>query len=118
MFLRNTLLVCFTAVVLASAFAVPSNAVAMAPAQAAAGLNGRVTDVQGGVVPNAQVSLVKVVPTMPGMVMTQPPPLAGQMNADGTFAFTQIPPGQYLLQADAPGFSRSSAVISDLLVMG
>ena len=112
MFLRNTLLVCCTTVALAFAFAVPSTASPLAPAQAAASLNGRVTDLQGGVVPNAEVSLVKVVPSMPGMTMAPQVPMPGRINADGTFAFNQIAPGQYILQVDAPGFSRTAQEVT------
>src|SRR5437867_8684123 len=103
MILRSRLLVCCVAVALASAFAGPSNASAQT-----ASLNGRVTDAQGGVVPNAEVSLAPVVKVMPGMTMAPPAPLPGRMNPDGTFVFNQIPPGDYVLQADAPGFERSS----------
>src|SRR5213593_3583663 len=103
----NRLLVCCMVVALASAFAVPSNASAQTPS-----LSGRVTDAQGGLVPNAEVSLAPVVKVMAGMTMTPPAPLPGRMNADGTFAFTQVPPGDYVLQVDAPGFSRASQPVT------
>src|SRR3989441_3271362 len=103
MSLRNRLLAWCMSVAVTSAFAVPSNASAQT-----ASLNGRVTDAQGGVVPNAQVSLAPVVKVMPGMTMAPPAPLPGRMNPDGTFVFNQIPPGDYILQVDAPGFERSS----------
>src|SRR6266566_9064902 len=103
MSLGNRLLVCSMAVALTSAFALRSNASAQT-----ASFGGRVTDAQGGVVPNAQVSLAPVVKVMPGMTMAPPAPLPGRMNPDGTFVFNQIPPGDYILQVDAPGFERSS----------
>src|SRR5262245_14997771 len=114
MFLRKKLLVCCATVALSSAFAIPSTAGATAPAQAAQGssLNGRITNVQGGTAPNAEVALVPVVKVMPGMTMSPPAPLPGRVNADGTFTFTQIPPGDYILQADAPGFSRASQEVT------
>src|SRR6185436_5104744 len=107
MSLRNRSLVCCMAVALASVFVVPSNASAQAGS-----LNGRVTDAQGSVIPNAQVSLAPVVKVMPGMTMAPPAPLPGRMNADGTFVFNQIPPGDYVLQVDAPGFERSSQQVT------
>src|SRR5262245_50523977 len=83
---------------------------AAAPAQAAQGssLNGRVTDAQGAVVSNVEVSLAPVPKLMPGMTMAPPAPIAGRVNADGTFVFNQVAPGEYVLQADAPGFQRAS----------
>jgi hypothetical protein len=97
MFLRRTWLVCLAVIALA----------AVAYAQTGS-VNGRITDAHGGLVPNAQVSLVKVVPTMPGMTMAAPAPIPGRMNADGTFTFAQVAEGQYILQADAPGYGRAS----------
>jgi len=78
----------------------------------AASLSGRVTDAQGAGLANAQVSLVPVVAVMPGMTMAPPAPLPGRINADGTFTFAQIPAGSYVLQVDAPGFSRSSQPVT------
>jgi hypothetical protein len=49
---------------------------------------------------------------MPGMKMAAAPPIAGRMNANGTFAVAQIPAGQYILQVDAPGFERSSQEVT------
>jgi hypothetical protein len=46
------------------------------------------------------------------MKMTPPAPLPGRVNNDGTFAFTQVPAGQYVLQADAPGYGRSSQEVT------
>src|SRR5438876_8427908 len=105
--LRNRVLVCCMAVAVASVFAGPSNASAQT-----ASLNGRVTDAQGGLVPNAEVSLAPVVKVMAGMTMAPPAPLPGRMNADGTFVFAQAPPGEYVLQVDAPGFARSSQPVT------
>src|SRR5438093_1876159 len=115
MYLRNTLLASWTAAVLAAVFALPSIARTPAPAQAAAQtstLNGRVTDAQGGALRNAEVSLIPVTPAMPGMKMAAPPAIPGRVDADGTFAIAQVPPGQYVLQVDAPGFGRSSQEVT------
>src|SRR5436190_16822453 len=81
---------------------------AIASAQNAS-LNGRVTNTQGGVIPNADVTLRLMpapgtpnMPNMPGMNER-----TAKSGADGTFAFTQVAAGQYVLQADAPGFERT-----------
>src|SRR5436190_4108749 len=102
MFLRHTLLVYCMALVVVAALAVPVTA----GVQAAQGstLNGRVTNTEGTALPNATVSLAAVVQTMPGMTMTVPAPIPGRVNPDGTFVFTQVPAGNYVLQVDAPGF--------------
>ena len=97
MFLRKTLLVCSAIVASATVGFGQTGSV-----------NGRVTDAQGGVVRGAEVVLVPVTPLMPGMTMAAAPGVPGRMNADGTFAFAQIAPGPYVLQADAPGYERAS----------
>lgn len=85
---------------------------ALAQAAQTSSLNGRVTDIQGGALGNATVALAPVAQLMPGMTMAPPAPLPGRVNPDGTFTFTQIPAGNYVLQVDAPGFSRSSQPIT------
>src|SRR6478752_10478050 len=71
-------------------------------------VSGRVTNLQGAAVADAEVSLVpppSAMAAMPGMR-----PGANdrtvRSGADGTFTFDQVPPGRYVLQADAPGLSR------------
>src|SRR6185295_15642008 len=110
MVLRHRLLVCCMAVVIVAAVAVPPTV----GAQAAQGstLNGRVTNTEGTALPNATVNLAAVVQTMPGMTMTVPAPIPGRVNPDGTFVFNQVPAGNYVLQVDAPGFSRSSQAVT------
>src|SRR6059036_679101 len=111
MVLRQTLFGCLTAVVLTAAFAVliPVNAQDQG---ATSSVNGRVTDNAGAVLPNTEVSLVPIVPTMPGMKMTPPAPIAGRVNNDGSFTVAQVPAGQYVLQVDAPGYGRSSQEVT------
>ena len=111
MVLRQTLFGCLSAVVLTAAFAVliPVNAQAQG---ATSFVNGRVTDNACAVLPNAEVSLVPIVPAMPGMKMTPPPPIVGRVNNDGSFTVAQVPAGQYVLQVDAPGYGRSSQEVT------
>src|SRR5262245_5053915 len=84
-------------------------------------LNGRVADLRGGVVANAEVSLRNLpppgaampnMPNMPNMRQNEPPPRTTRTGADGTFTFQQLPAGTYVLQVDAPGFGRSSQEIT------
>src|SRR5882672_3218975 len=79
-------------------------------------VNGRVSNMQGGVVANAEVTLDVVMPAMPGMPVMRnpnaPPPLTTRSGANGGFAFPQVANGRYLLQVDAPGFGRSSQEIT------
>src|SRR5206468_11231241 len=113
MVLRQRLMGCFAAVILTAAFAVPIHVSAQAAAQGAtSSVSGRVTDTLGAVLPNAEVSLVPIVPAMPGMKMTPPPPILGRVNNDGSFTVAQVPAGQYVLQVDAPGYGRSSQEVT------
>src|SRR5262249_50540348 len=75
-------------------------------------LNGRVTDSQGRALQNAEVSLVPVRLATRGMKRPPSPRIAGRVNADGKFTVSQVPPGQYVLQVDAPGFERSSQEVT------
>jgi len=88
-------------------------------AQAQTGsISGRVTNSQGAAMAGADVTLrllpppgapaMPRMPNMPGMVAEQ----TTRSGADGTFAFDQVPPGQYALQADFSGFERSSVEIT------
>jgi len=86
---------------------------AQPPVQAAAAaqtssVTGRVTDAQGAVIANAEVTLGAWTPAMPGMKMAQGQQFTARSVANGSFTLTQIPPGQYVLQVDAPGYGRSS----------
>ncbi len=77
-------------------------------------VNGRVTDVRGGVIANADVTLrlipapgAPVMPNMPGMNEQ-----TTRSGADGAFTFNQVAAGQYVLQADRPGYGRVSQAIT------
>jgi hypothetical protein len=77
-------------------------------------VSGRVTNAQGGVIPNAAATLrqipapgTPVMPNMPGMGER-----TAQSSADGTFRFEGVTPGEYVLLVDAPGFERSSQAIT------
>jgi hypothetical protein len=82
-----------------------------------ASVTGRVTNAQGGVIPNADVTLRALpapgsppmpnMPNMPGMNER-----TAKSGADGAFTFDQVAAGAYVLQADAPGFERSSQAIT------
>src|SRR5215470_8628888 len=47
---------------------------------------------------------MRAMPNMPGMT----PDRTATAAADGTFTFTQVPAGQYVIMADALGFERAS----------
>jgi hypothetical protein len=70
--------------------------------------------VRGGVIANADVTL-RLVPAPGAPVMPNMPGMNEQRTtsgADGTFAFNQVAAGQYVLQADRPGFGRASQAIT------
>jgi hypothetical protein len=81
-------------------------------------LNGRVADLRGGIIANAEVSLRTLpppgaaMPNMPNMRQNEPSPRTTRTGADGAFTFDQVPPGTYVLQVDAPGFGRASQEIT------
>jgi hypothetical protein len=83
-----------------------------AAAPQASPVNGRITDTQGSVVANAEVSIAPWTPAMAGMKMAQGPQFTGRSGANGTFTVNQVPAGQYVLQVDAPGYERSSQEIT------
>ena len=82
-------------------------------------VNGRVANVQGGVIANADVTLrllpppgTPVMPRMPNMPNMPGMERTTQSSADGNFSFDQVSPGQYILQVDFNGFERSSQGIT------
>jgi hypothetical protein len=80
-------------------------------------VSGRVANARGGTIGNADVALRSLqpqgmpsrMPNMPGMPGEE---RTTQSNADGTFSFDQVRPGQYVLQVDFSGFERSSQEIT------
>ena len=82
----------------------------LASAQGTA-VSGRVTRAGGGALANADVTLHALPPTsgMPNMpAMQRTPDRTAQTEADGSFSFNQVAPGQYAIFADSTGFERSS----------
>ncbi len=78
-------------------------------------VSGRVVDREGAPVADADVSLVpppSAMAAMPGMRPGASPDRTVRSRADGTFRFDQVPSGQFVLQVDAPGLSRSSQPIT------
>jgi hypothetical protein len=78
-------------------------------------VSGRVTNREGAPVADAEVSLVpppSAMASMPGMRPGASTDRTVRSRADGTFQFDQVPPGQFVLQVDATGLSRSSQQIT------
>jgi vitamin B12 transporter len=61
-------------------------------------INVRVTDPQGAILPNAEITLY----TRDNRIR-----IKGLSDNTGTCHFEQLAPGDYLIEAEAPGFSRS-----------
>jgi len=82
-------------------------------------VTGRVSNVRGGTIGEADVTLRALpapgttpmprMPNMPGMGGAE---RTAKTQADGTFAFDQVAPGQYVLQVDFSGFERSSQEVN------
>ena len=60
-------------------------------------VRGTITDPQGRVVPNATLTLTNVANNAPRTVKS---------SDGGTFTFDLLPPGEYRLEAEAPGFKK------------
>src|SRR5678815_3014153 len=83
-------------------------------------ISGRVSNAQGGVVPNAEATLRALPPPgsapMPNMPNMPNMPAAMERTAtagaDGAFTFANVPTGDYVLYVDASGFERSSQTIT------
>jgi hypothetical protein len=78
---------------------------------------GKVTNAQGGVIANADITLrLLPAPGAPAMPRMANMPGMGertvQSGADGGFSFDQVAPGQYVLLVDFSGFERSSQEIT------
>src|SRR4029078_9904098 len=71
-------------------------------------ITGRVANPEGGVIPNAEITLQVPMPAMAGMRQPAPPARTARSRPDGSFTLEQVPPGTYILQIDAEGFGRSS----------
>ena len=67
-------------------------------AQVASEFKGRVTDPSGAAVPNARVRLTE---------MRSGEHFDGATSADGYYDFANLVPGQYEVEADAPGFAQA-----------
>lgn len=84
----------------------PARAVAAAPSRQdatinAAGVSGHVSDTNGAAIANAQVKLIDPASQQARATTT---------NAAGEFNFTNVPPGRYVVEAQAPGFAKEQNV--------
>src|ERR1700693_3919924 len=78
----------------------------MAQTASTGALTGRITDPSGAVVPNATVTATSVDTSQVRTTMTE---------ADGTYKFSLLPPGNYRLRIEASGFK--SVEIPSLTVL-
>jgi hypothetical protein len=79
----------------------------IASAQEAGGLTGRVTDELGGVVVGATVTATHNTATSSEQTATT--------NGEGVYAFTNLPPGNYTVRVESPGFAQ---FINDVVEIG
>src|ERR1700674_3323139 len=70
-------------------------------------LLGTVTDSSGAVVGNAKVTITE---TNTAVSRT------GETNSSGNYAFPDLPPGQYTVSVEIPGFKKEAKTNIDLLV--
>jgi hypothetical protein len=70
-------------------------------------LLGTVTDISGGVVPNAKVAITEV---NTGINRS------GQTNESGNYMFPNVAPGQYLVAIEANGFKKETRKDIDVIV--
>jgi carboxypeptidase family protein len=101
-------------VLLAGMYLLSHSSVASAQSASVA---GRVANAQGGVIANAEITLRTLPPPgaaarMPNMPGIDSAERTTQSNADGTFSFDRVLPGDYALYADSSGFERSSEQIT------
>src|SRR6185295_1103916 len=79
-------------------------------------VGGSVSNARGGVIAGADVTLRTLPPpgspAMPANMPGMAPDRTTTSAANGTFTFTQVPPGQYVLLVDAAGFERSSQEVT------
>jgi len=75
--------------------------------EASATVNGVVTDPSGAAVPNARVSLTNVNTAVVRTTVT---------NSDGAYAFVNVVPGVYTVQAAAEGFAKMTQAAVTLVV--
>ncbi len=86
---------CLTALLILFGLWVLSSQVALAQ-EASATVNGVVSDPSGAAIPNAQVTLTNVNTSVSRITRT---------NGDGAYAFVNVVPGVYRVQASASGFT-------------
>src|ERR1700674_1495034 len=70
-------------------------------------LLGTVTDVSGAVVANAKVTITE---TNTGISRS------AETNSSGNYSFPDLPPGQYTVSVEMPGFKKEAKTNIDLLV--
>jgi hypothetical protein len=70
-------------------------------------LLGTVTDVSGAVVANSKVTITEI---NTGISRT------GETNSSGNYSFPDLPPGQYTVSVEMPGFKKETKTNIDLIV--